>query len=141
MDRREFLETSGVLAGGALIGDVAAAQPKTPPMIGIQIGAVSFVDEGTDRVLDSLQEMAAINTLFVASFTYGRGIAGRQVPNQPFPDHGKQESDEKTFRGGNYATPHPQYYKNTSIAPERAPDHPGYDVLTDVIPKARRRGM
>jgi len=110
-------------------------------MMGIQIGAVSFVDEGTDRVLDALEEMASINTLFVATFTYGRGIAGRQLPNQPLPDHGKQEYDTATFRGGNYALPHPQYYKNTSITPERAPDHGDYDVLADVIPKAHRRGM
>jgi len=142
MDRREFLETSGVLAGGAMLGGIPSLQaPKTPPMIGIQVGAVSFVDEGTDRVLDSLRELASINTLFVATFTYGRGIAGRQLPNQPLPDHGKQEYDTATFRGGNYATPHPQYYKNTSIAPERAPDHPNYDVLTDVLPRAHQRGM
>lgn len=140
MHRREFLEASTILASGALLGQIPAAQPVAP-MMGIQVGAVSFVDEGTDRVLDSLKEMAAINTLFVATFTYGRGIAGRQLPSQPLPDHGKQEYDTATFRGGNYATPHPQYYRNTSITPERAPDHPGYDVLEDVVPKAHRRGM
>jgi len=142
MDRREFLETSGVLAGTAMLGGTPLRQaPKTLPTIGIQVGAVSFVDEGTDRVLDSLRELASINTLFVATFTYGRGIAGRQLPNQPLPDHGKQEYDTATFRGGNYATPHPQYYKNTSITPERAPDHPNYDVLADVLPRAHQRGM
>jgi hypothetical protein len=142
MDRREFLETSTVLAGVALLGGMPGAAPRAdPPMMGLQVGAVSFVDEGTDRVLDGLQTMAAINTLFVATFTYGRGIAGRQLPSQPLPDHGKQEYDTATFRGGNYATPHPQYYRNTRIAPERAPDHPNYDVLEDVVPKAHRRGM
>jgi hypothetical protein len=140
MDRREFLETSTILAGGALLGGLPTMQ-TVPPMIGIQIGAVSFVDEGTDTVLDSLREMAAINTLFVATFTYGRGIAGRQLPNQPLPDHGRQEYDTATFHGGNYATPHAQYYKDTAIAPEKAPDHGSYDVLADVIPKAHRRGM
>jgi hypothetical protein len=142
MDRREFIETSGVLAGGAMLKGIPGTQPAPkPPMLGIQVGAVSFVDEGTDRVLDGLREMASINTLFVASFTYGRGIAGRQLSNQPLPDHGKQEYDTATFRGGNYATPHPQYYRNTSITPERAPDHPGYDVLADVLPRAHQRGM
>src|SRR5438093_289496 len=101
MDRREFLEASTLLAGGALLGQVPAPA-SAPPMLGIQIGAVSFVDEGTDAVLDSLREMAAINTLFVASFTYGRGIAGRQLPNQPLPDHGRQEYDTSTFHGGNH---------------------------------------
>ena len=148
MDRREFLETSTAAAAGALLSgmpsaasELEAVQRVEGPMLGIQIGAVSFVDEGTGKVLDGLQEMAAINTLFVASFTYGRGIAGRQLPSQPLPDHGRQEYDTATFRGGNYATPHPQYYRTTSIAPEHAPDHGAYDVLADVIPQARRRGM
>src|SRR5205809_194060 len=67
MDRREFLETSTVLAGGALLTGLPSETPAAradrqpaPPMIGIQVGAVSFVDEGTDKVLDALQEMAGI---------------------------------------------------------------------------------
>src|SRR5215831_9491696 len=134
MDRREFLGTSTMLAGGALLSRVqppalSERQRVEGPMLGIQVGAVSFVDEGTGRVLDGLHEMAAINTLFVATFTYGRGIAGRQLPNQPLPDHGKQEYDTATFRGGNYATPHPEYYRDTAIAALHAPDHGAYDVL------------
>lgn len=140
MDRREFLEATTLLAGSTLFGPIEGSA-AAPPMIGIQIGAVSFADEGTDRVLDSLQQLAAINTLFVASFTYGRGIAGRQVPNQPLPDHGNQQYDTGTFHGGNYATPHPEYYRNTTLRPEKAPDLPGYDVLADVIPAAHKRGM
>ena len=81
-----------------------AAQPATPKMIGIQVGAVSFVDEGVDKVLDVFQQDASINTLFVATFTYGRGIAGRQLPGQPLPDHGKQEYDASTFHGGRSST-------------------------------------
>jgi hypothetical protein len=150
MDRREFLEASTVLAGGALLAGVPASAPATsvtnasaadPAMIGIQAGAVSFVDEGTERVLDNFQQLAAVNTIFLATFTYGRGIAGRQVPGQPLPDHGKQEYDTATFHGGNFATPHPQYYRNTAIVPEKAPDLGSYDVVADVLPAAHRRGM
>ena len=72
-------------------------------MVGIQIGAVSFLDEGVEQVLDHCEESAGVNTLFVATFTYGRGIAGRQVPGQPLPDHGKQQYDSDTFHGGSYA--------------------------------------
>src|SRR5882672_6104692 len=146
-DRRAFLETSALVAGGALADFGVPVEPQPAvrdprsSMIGIQAGAVSFVDEGTGKVLDNLQELGAVNTLFLATFTYGRGIAGRQVPGQPLPDHGKQEYDTSTFRGGNFATPHPQYYKNTSIAPEKAPDHGAYDVIADVLPAAHRRRM
>jgi hypothetical protein len=139
MNRREFLESSTALAAGALISRLPVQAPR--PMVGIQVGAVSFVDEGTERVLDALQEMAGVNTLFVATFTYGRGIAGRQLPNQPLPDHGAQQYDTGTFHGGNYATPHPQYYRDTPLVPEKAPDLGAYDVLADVVPAAHKRGM
>ena len=109
-DRRSFIRTAAVTGSGAL----AALSPASPQaasqnrMVGIQVGAVSFLDEGTEKVLDILQERASVNTLFLATFTYGRGIAGRQVPGQPLPDHGKQEYDTGTFHGGNYAAVHAQ---------------------------------
>ena len=111
--------------------------------IGIQIGPDSFVDEGINKVLDILQQRGAVNTLYLSTFTYDRGITGRQIPGKPFPDHGVQESDEKYFHGGNYATPHPQFYKNTSIKGEKlqAPDFGKLDILTEVLPAAKKRGM
>ena len=147
LTRREFLKTTTTAAAAAalaptLLPSVARADDKpASKMIGIQVGAVSFLDEGTEQVLDVLQARGAVNTLFVAAFTYGRGIGGRQVPGQPFPDHGKQESDEKTFHGGNYATPHAKFYEHTTLKETKAPDHGDYDVLADVLPKAHKRGM
>jgi hypothetical protein len=134
-NRRNFLKT-GLAAAAYRPG---AGQGRT---IGIQIGAVSFVDEGAEKVLDTLQETAGVNTLFLAVFTYGRGIAGRQIPGQPLPDHGKQEYD-LDFHGGNYATVHPQYYRDTGIRPEdtRAPDHGQLDIIAEVLPRARKRGL
>jgi hypothetical protein len=127
-------------AGGVVLGPSPFIEAADPPMLGIQVGAVSFVDEGTDKVLDNFREMAAIDTLFLATFTYGRGIAGRQPRGSALPDHGKQEYDDN-YHGGNFATPHPQFYRGTTIAPEKAPDHPNYDVIADVLPAARRRNM
>src|SRR5580698_7282158 len=98
MDRRSFFQTAAAALAAA---QSSPAAPKK--MIGIQVGAVSFVDEGVEKVLDEFQRDASINTLFVATFTYGRGIAGRQIPGQPLPDHGKQEYDNGsgpgTFQG------------------------------------------
>ena len=47
-----------VTAGAFLPSGVRAAPAPAPPgkMIGIQVGAASFLDEGTDQVLDILQE-------------------------------------------------------------------------------------
>ena len=48
MDRRAFLEASVVLAGGVLLGQARTSEAAAePPMIAIQAGAVSFLDEGT----------------------------------------------------------------------------------------------
>jgi hypothetical protein len=146
MDRRTFVETTTLATGGALaatgpLKDVLATPAQAPSrMIGVQVGAVSFVDEGVDPVLDNLQQLGAVNTLFLATFTYGRGIGGRQLRGSALPDHGKQEYDDN-FHGGNFATPHPPFYRNTAIAPEKAPDHPGYDVIADVLPRAHRRNV
>ena len=109
--------------------------------IAIQVGAVSFVDEGVDKVLDIFQERGRINALMLAVFTYGRGIAGRQIPGQPLPDHGAQEYDSETFHGGSYANIHPQYYGKTSIKDVRAPELGNFDLLAAVQPKAKARGI
>jgi hypothetical protein len=139
LNRRRFLQ-SATGAGVSLAASRSTSAAAPAKMIGIQAGAVSFVDEGTEKVLDILQERAAVNTLFLAVFTYGRGIAGRQIPGQPLPDHGKQEYDLQ-FHGGNFATPHPQYYKNTVLKDTRAPDHGNLDILAEVLPAAKKRGV
>jgi hypothetical protein len=139
MNRREFLSAAAV-AGVAGVAQPAKAAPAVK-IVGIQVGAVSFVDEGVEKVLDIFQQSAGVNTLFIATFTYGRGIAGRQIPGQPMPDHGKPEHDTDTFHGGSYTVTHPQYYKDTAIQDFRAPEFGDFDVLESVLPSAHRRGM
>jgi hypothetical protein len=137
VDRRTFLQG----AAAAAVTASMQGEATTKKMIGIQVGAVSFFDEGTEKVLDEFERDAAVNTLFLATFTYGRGIAGRQVPGQPLPDHGKQEYDTGTFYGGNYATIHPEFYRDTVFKGTRATDLGDYDVLQAVLPAARKRGI
>src|SRR5260370_4666553 len=145
LTRREFLKSSaGAVATVAALRpalvSIAAGPRARKNMIGIQAGAVSFVDEGTEQVLDILQERGAADTVFLATFTYGRGIGGRQVPNRPLPDHGKQEYD-LDFHGGNFATPHAQFYPHPTLKQTTAPDHGNLDILSEVLPRAHRRGM
>lgn len=119
--RRVFLRACGSTVAGSLLaaeldaepaGAVCEGPPDRDKTIGIQVGAVSFVDEGVEQLLDIFQERGQVNTIYLTTFTYGRGLAGRQVRGQPFPDHGVQSSDEALFHGGNYARPHPQYYRD-----------------------------
>jgi hypothetical protein len=143
MDRRTFLQSAAgaAIAASASPTNAVAAPLKSNKMIGIQIGAVSFVDEGVEKVLDECERAATVNTLFVATFTYGRGIGGRQVPGQPLPDHGSQKYDTDTFFGGSYTKVNPKYYNDTAFKSFRAPDLGDYDVLEKVIPEAKKRGM
>jgi hypothetical protein len=146
--RRTFLEVGAGVAAAAAAGGSpapsalrAAGPPARRKTVGIQVGAVSFVDEGTDKALDVLQDRGAVDTLYLTTFTYGRGLAGRQVPGHPFPDHGVRQSDERFFHGGNYATPHPEYYRDTVLKQTRAPDHRDFDVVAAVLPAAKKRGL
>ena len=162
LDRRRFLAGAGYTAAALGIGMTGAlpAQEKTPrpdassastaeavtfprnPVIGIQIDAISFLDEGTEKVLDILQEKAGVNALFMGTFTYGNGITGRQIAGHPFPDHGVQQyQDFSHGHGGDYATPHLQYYKDTALKPQKAPDYGNVDCLELVLPAAKKRGM
>jgi len=117
MDRRSFLQNvAGTLAAASLLSVGGATEPeKQERMIGIPVGAVSFADEGVSPVLDEFQKSASVNTLFVATFTYGRGIAGRQVPGQPLPDHGSRKYDSDTLFGGSYTNINAKYYTNTAF--------------------------
>lgn len=138
IERRSFLKASAGIAAAGAAGGAAPQQPAKT--VGIQVGAVSFLDEGVEPVLDILQQKGRVNTLFVATFTYGRGIAGRQVPGQPLPDHGRQEYDTG-FRGGCFTRMRPEFYRNTVLRDVRSRDHGDYDVLEAVLPAARKRGM
>jgi hypothetical protein len=142
--RRQFIRrTAGATAAAVVAPRLlrAGAQAQPEKMIGMQIGAVSFVDEGIEEVLELLQSKGAVNTLFLTTFTYGRGLAGRQIPGQPFPDHGSQESDERTFHGGNYATAHAEFYAKTVLKQTRAPEFGDLDIVAKVLPAARKRKM
>jgi hypothetical protein len=145
MVRREFLR-SAVAGMAASATDVNAAQQQTAApagkkVIAIQVGGVSFMDEGVEKVLDILQEKAGVNALLLAIYDFGNGIAGRQLPGHPLPDHGRQEYG--TFRGGNYCNIHSQYYRDTGINPQdaRAPEFPNVDIMETVLPAAHKRGI
>ncbi len=157
--RRRFLQGIAAMPVLALTGrqnlighsaglpprEKASAHPGTPAsasdrkFVAIQIGGRSFVDEGVEKCLDTLREKGGVNTLMSTVFTYGRGLAGRQVPGQPLPDHGVQAYDE--IHGGSYTKVHPEFYAKSVIKNLRAPELGDFDIFADVIPKAKARGM
>jgi hypothetical protein len=109
------------------------------PFVGIQIGAISFIDEGVENVLDILQSRGGVNALVIGALSWSRGTAGRAILG--YPDHGGQAPDE--LIGGAFWYPDPRCYENTIIKNFRAPDalYEGFDTLRDVIPAAHARGI
>src|SRR5437016_12296880 len=136
--RRDFLKGLTTFPLVALLG--AKLPPATPvaalsglptaasstrgqdckKFVAIQIGGRSFVDEGVEQALDVLQEKGGVNVLMPTVFTYGRGLAGRQVPGQPLPDHGAQEYDE--IHGGIYTALHAEFRAKSRLQDVRAPN-------------------
>ena len=113
----------------------------TERLVGIQIGAASFIDEGVETVLDTVRERAAVNTLFLATPTWNHATGGRAEPHGADLGHGSRDHDAD-WVGGNYATVHPEFYANTILGPVgRAPEYPDWDMLESVIPQAQRRGL
>ena len=111
--------------------------------VGVQIGPVSFVDEGVDTVLDTLQERVGVNVICLGTVSWLGLKIGRSISWKidGWPDHGVPEPAD--VQGGSYLSSRPELYRNTFITDFRAPDvgMAGKDILEMVIPGAKARGM
>ncbi len=159
MKRGDFIKNSTTLAAGSLLipfgNPLAVPHPSaacpadpTPPspaptgkIIGIQVGPESFVDEGVDNLLDWLSQHAAVNTISLTTFTYGQGFAGRLPAGPNHPGHGTAASKDTPFHGGNFAKPNEKFYHNTILNNTRATDFGQRDILAEVLPAAKQRGI
>jgi hypothetical protein len=113
------------------------------PCIGIQISPISFIDEGVERVLDTLQSRVGINTLMIGTISWLGLKVGRRISHalEGWPDHGVPAP--YTMRGGAYTTVRPAYYSQTIVKDFAStdPEMAGKDILDMVIPAAKARGM
>lgn len=113
------------------------------PFIGLQISPISFLDEGVEPLLDTLQERFGVNVLLIGTLSWLGLKVGRRISweLEGFPDHGVQQPDQ--MRGGSYIRHRPEFYRNTMISDfsNRDPGLEGQDILEQVIPAARSRGM
>ena len=111
--------------------------------VAIQLSPVSFIDEGVDAVLDTLQQRVGVNVLMLGTVSWLGLKAGRSISHQldGWPDHGVPEPF--AMKGGAYFDPDPRYYRTTFIDDYKAKDAEmeGVNILETVIPEARKRGM
>ena len=120
MARREFIAAgaglSAAMALGSLPGTSAAPATQSPSRrksIGIQVGAVSFVDEGTEQVLDLFQERGAIDTIYLTTFTYGQ-----EQPQSLARGHLRRRRRRAQGRCGR-SDPLPQVFRDAIGEPNR----------------------
>jgi hypothetical protein len=150
--RRRFVQLLSAVTAWAMSGGVSRAKDVSvpavqrarvnlrKPCIAIQVPAISFVDEGADTVLDILREKACVNTVWLNTYGWERGVAGRQLAGFPFPDHGPQEPD-RDFIGGAFFDYDRKYFRHTVLNEFRSPDYQRRNLLEEVLPKAKARNM
>ncbi|MEX2502609.1 MAG: hypothetical protein WD336_09550 [Trueperaceae bacterium] len=111
--------------------------------VAMQISPISFIDEGVEEVLDTLQNRIGVNTLMIGTVSWLGLKAGRSISHEldGWPDHGVPEPF--AMKGGAYFDPDPAYYHKTLIKDFKAkdPEMADRNVLDMVIPEARKRGM
>jgi hypothetical protein len=127
--RREILKAAAAVGAAAVLagesgGQTAPTANKPKPIVGMQIGALPLCRGNIDLLLDTLRNRGGINSLFVFAF----GHEARFVPMA-----------QQGFRGGNYAIPHMQYYKDAGLTYEdmRAPEFPDVDLLERTMKATR----
>jgi hypothetical protein len=155
-DRRKFMQLLGSVSANlglqTTLPATAAAQnsPVKPPIrhnatvnrknvVAIQVKPFCWVDEGIDKVLDTIQEKGNVNTVFVYTYDYdeGRVVKGG---TKPLPDHGKY-SPSGSRKGGAFYDYDLKYFQNTTLKDFRSHDEPNFNVITSVGPKMKTRGM
>ena len=111
--------------------------------VAVQVSPISFIDEGVEAVLDTLQQRVGVNVLMIGTVSWLGLKAGRSISHalDGWPDHGVAEPF--AMKGGAYFRPDSRYYGRTILRDFRAPDPEmaEMDVLSMVIPEARARGM
>jgi hypothetical protein len=141
MERRDFIKAAAVTAGATLAAadglraqNATAASPapattiKPAVTVGIATAVAPLAGPDLPKVLDDMQQRGGVNAVFPFIYNHNTdrsGIAAAQL------------------RGGNFAIPHMQYYKDTILTYDdmRAPDYGQLDLFATVIPEAQKRGM
>ena len=108
-----------------------------PNVVAIQTKPFCWNDEGIDAVLDNLQNKGGVNTVY--SYTYDTD-PNRIQKGSPLPGHGKY-GPGGLRTGGGYFDYDLKYFLDTNIKEFRSADDGKFNVITDVAPKMKARGM
>lgn len=136
MTRREALKTATAIGVTAALSPLAALADATMPApgarktatISIPTSPAPFARLDVGKILDDMQQRAGVNAVLPFMYTHGAVRAG-------LPADG--------FRGGNYAIPHMEYYKDAGLTYEdmRGTEFGDVDVFARLIPAAHKRDI
>jgi hypothetical protein len=150
LDRRTFLRLSSACALllNKQLRSQSARKPALPSrrpvtknrknFVAIQVKPFAWRDEGIERLLDNIQNKGAVNTVWAYTYDYSEAHMTRNGPI-PLPDHGVPGGPE--FVGGAFYDYDPKYFRNTILNDFRSPDYGNFNVISDVAPKVKARGM
>jgi hypothetical protein len=162
-DRRDFMRTLATMVAAAYAGmktealgaasspaATSAVSPVPPlaqasstPMIGVQMGPHTMLDEGIEHCLDFCQQTAGFNTLMVYSHAYGGDL--RKPLSYLATDHGVPVKDQQTRTLPLvWVKQHDQYFKDTSLrhpAVNANDDYAGRDLFGEMMTPLRARNM
>ncbi len=137
ISRREFVRTAAVAAtavgtGLALNSSAARAAEATAaaakPMVGFQAEVSYLLQYGITRFLDDVQARASVNAIFLHGNPFEASWAGLDQAANP---------------NGNFATAHPQYYRDILMQPQplAAGDFNLPDAMAKITAETRKRGV
>jgi hypothetical protein len=137
ISRREFVRTAAVAAtavgtglalnsSGARAAEATASAAK--PMVGFQAEVTYLLQYGINRFLDDVQARASVNAIFLHGNPFEASWAGLDQAANP---------------NGNFATAHPQYYRDILMQPQplAAGDFNLPDAMAKITAETRKRGV
>jgi hypothetical protein len=138
LTRRDFLTLAGTaVAGAALMPRARAAAGKKPFEVAASIYAWELHDEGVEQLLDNVQQLAAVNSVYLLGIMHPeeRPVGGGEFPHNPVRKTWVAE-DTRCYW-------HPDTKRYGRVKP-RPSDHAWLnetDWLRVLVDAARKRGL
>ena len=150
LNRRTFVQMWAAVSAGLGLSSpaqelksghkaTAARTPTRKNLVGIQIEPFAWMDEGIDQVLDNVQHKGNVNTVYA----YTHDFHGNRIKKggaTPLPDHGSY-GNGTPLAGGAFYDYDLKYFQGTTLKDFRSRDFGKFNVITEVAPKMKARGM
>jgi len=154
--RRDFIRNTAAILAASKLGlfnaeNVFAQQASLRkitdkaalPLIGIQMGPHTMLDEGIEHVLDLIKDTAAINTVMTYTHSFHSNL--RKPTRYLAPDHGVPLRETRNRRFPSiWVKTHEKYYTDTSLKPRQidpALEYADRDLFAEMLEPARKRNM